>query len=79
MNSYKSMCRILEIDTYGLADRKHTTDANVDPDELVMGIKVEMEHTRDESLAKQIALDHLSEISNYYTRLKKMEKQAGVE
>ena len=41
-----------------------------------MGIKVEMEHVDDESLAREIALDHLFEIPDYYTRLDKMEKEA---
>lgn len=50
----------------------------VDMDELKMGIEVEKEHTNDVELAKQIALDHLKEVPDYYTRLKKMEKEAGV-
>jgi hypothetical protein len=32
-----------------------------DPHELAMGMKVEMEHTRDQRLAKEIAIDHLTE------------------
>jgi hypothetical protein len=40
-----------------------------------MGIKVEMEHTKDKDMAKQIALDHLTEIPDYYTRLASMEKE----
>jgi hypothetical protein len=43
-----------------------------------MGIKVEMEHTTDPLIAKRISLDHLSEIPDYYTRLAKMEKEAGI-
>jgi len=42
---------------------------------LKLGIKVEMEHTNDESLAKSIAKDHLLEISDYYTKLKKVEEK----
>lgn len=49
-----------------------------DPTELEMGIKVEMEHTTNKKLAERIAKDHLSEIPDYYTRLKKMEKEAGI-
>lgn len=45
--------------------------------ELEMGIKVELEHTKDKGKAKEIAMDHLSEIPDYYTRLKKMEKSAN--
>ena len=56
-------------------------DADVskyDPDQIVMGIKIEMEHTDDPKVALEIAMDHLEEIPDYYTRLDKMEKEAGV-
>lgn len=43
--------------------------------ELEMGVEVELEHTKSRRLAKEIAMDHLTEIPDYYTRLKKMEKQ----
>lgn len=43
--------------------------------EIEMGIKVELEHTDSKKLAKEIAMDHLTEIPDYYTRLKKMEKE----
>lgn len=52
--------------------------------ELEMGIKVEYEHTDDYEIAKAIAKDHLAEIpgtgnrDGYYSRLKKMEEEAGV-
>jgi hypothetical protein len=49
-----------------------------DPKELEMGIKVEMEHTKSPALSKRISLDHLAEIKDYYTRLAKMEKEAGI-
>ena len=35
------------------------------------GMKVEMEHTKDEAKAKEIVMDHLSEDPNYYSKLKK--------
>jgi hypothetical protein len=38
-----------------------------------MGVKVEMEHTKDIKKAKEIALDHLWEDPNYYSKLKKIE------
>ncbi len=44
--------------------------------ELSLGVKIEKEHTADEKIAKEIALDHLAEIPDYYSRLKKMEKEA---
>lgn len=49
-----------------------------DPKELEMGIEVEMEHTTNPLISRKIALDHLTEIPDYYTRLAKMEKEAGV-
>jgi hypothetical protein len=48
------------------------------PEELKMGVKVESEHTTIPILAYKIAKDHLTEIPDYYTRLKKMEKEAGI-
>jgi len=37
--------------------------------QLQAGIEIELEHTNNRSLAKQIALDHLKEDSQYYTKL----------
>lgn len=54
-------------------------DSNFDPKELKMGIEIEKEHTDDIQLAKKISKDHLKEFPKYYTRLKKMEKQAKKE
>jgi len=45
-----------------------------DPEELRMGIEVEMEHTNDRDIAERISRDHLAEFKNYYTALKKMEE-----
>lgn len=44
--------------------------------EIRMGKKVEGEHTHSQSMAKEIAMDHLTEFPDYYTRLEKMEKEA---
>lgn len=41
--------------------------------QVKMGISVEMEHTNSKHMAMIIALQHLDEIPNYYTLLKKME------
>jgi|GEM_PF-1484668 len=49
-----------------------------DDKQLKMGIKVEMEHTTNPIISERIAEDHLAEIPDYYTRLKKMEEEAGV-
>ena len=61
----------------GLADG-HKPD-EYDPAELGKGVQVEMEHTDDPKVALEIAMDHLQEIPDYYTRLDQMEKDAGVE
>ena len=42
--------------------------------QLNKGISVEREHTSDEATAREIALDHLDELPDYYDRLKKAEK-----
>jgi len=49
-----------------------------DEKELAAGIKVEMQHTSNKIMAERIAKDHLTEINDYYTRLIKMEKDAGI-
>jgi len=51
---------------------------NVDPWQLWRGVQVEMEHTRDPRIAYEIAIDHLYEIPDYYTRLDRMEREAGL-
>ncbi len=48
----------------------------VDPQQLEIGVQIEQEHTPDLSIAKKIALDHLVEIPDYYTRLQEMEAAA---
>lgn len=47
-----------------------------DQRELRMGIAVEMEHTKSRRLAREIAMDHLSEDPRYYTKLKKVHKES---
>jgi len=42
--------------------------------ELKKGIKVELEHTSNPKVAREIALDHLNEKLDYYTLLAKIEK-----
>lgn len=42
-------------------------------DQLEMGMRVEMEHTSDMQAAMEIALDHLNEFPDYYTRLASVE------
>lgn len=49
-----------------------------DPEQIKMGVKVEVEHTPNTLIAEKISKDHLSEIPDYYTRLLQMEKAAGI-
>ena len=58
----------------GLADKKKPKD--FPKDMLDMGIKVESEHTNDPAIAKEIAMDHLTEDVNYYVKLAKIEKKS---
>lgn len=47
-----------------------TTPTNsVDPNQLSLGIQIEMEHTNDPDIAKEISMDHLTEDPEYYTKL----------
>jgi hypothetical protein len=58
-----------------IADKFDVSLQKIDK-EIRMGIKVEMEHVDSKSKAREIAMDHLVEVPDYYTRLKKMEKDA---
>jgi translation elongation factor EF-Tu-like GTPase len=59
----------------GEAKKKKFTEEDANPEELKQGIKIEMEHTKNKAVAKRIALDHLAELPDYYTRLTKMEEE----
>ena len=56
--------------------KKHRLEVSFIQKQLDMGEPIEHEHTKDHKLAKEIALQHLDEIPDYYTRLKKMESDA---
>jgi hypothetical protein len=43
--------------------------------QLKKGIKVEMEHTDNKKIAKEITMDHLSEDPNYYNKLAKIHRE----
>jgi hypothetical protein len=57
-------------------------DSDFDADQLAKGIDIEMEHTNDPDIAKEIAKDHLIETQKYYitekgeSRLDIMEQEA---
>lgn len=63
-----------EIIEGGRAD--NLPDDAFDQKQIQKGVKVEQEHTKNKALAKEIAKDHLSEFSDYYDRLEKMERKA---
>lgn len=69
--------------TGGLADGltlqdiavKHNVSISDLRGQLKKGIVVEREHTDSDAVATKIAMDHLVELPDYYTRLEKMEKE----
>ena len=75
---YKLASKYVLFLTGGRSNEKGASEKDVNKKELAMGIKVESEHIDDLETQKRIAIDHLSEISDYYTRLKKMESEAGI-
>jgi hypothetical protein len=61
---------------------KHGVSIDMMVAEFKKGIAVEMEHTTDREVAKEITLDHLFEDPKYYDKLKKVEEyidKKGVE
>jgi len=61
----------------GKADGKDIT--KYDLKQILMGIKIEQEHTTNKMIALEITMDHLEEIPDYYTRLIEMEEEAEEE
>ena len=49
------------------------SESDFDKRKIHEGAKIEFEHTCDKELAERISSDHLSEFSQYYTELEKME------
>lgn len=82
INLKKEIGIITEADTIdgGLADNKspeyiaHKHHAPIELIELMIewGIEVEMEHTSDMEIAKEIAMDHLMEDPLYYKKIKEL-------
>ncbi len=56
----------------GLADEKNPND--FDKEQLAKGVIVEMEHTNDTKVAIEIAMDHLTEDPEYYSKLETIER-----
>lgn len=57
----------------GLAEREGKTAQDFPAQAVAEGIRVELEHTSDRAIAREIALDHLTEDPKYY-KLKRIEK-----
>ncbi len=55
----------------GFADGKAITD--YDLGQLLEGIKYERQHTTDNLMALELAMDHLETIPDYYTRIARLE------
>jgi len=58
----------------GRAEEAGVTEKDFPKATIDKGIKVELEHTKDRTLAKKIVLDHLAEFPDYYEALDKMEE-----
>lgn len=58
--------------------QKHQVTVDQIEQQLAKGMKVEREHTSDESTAREIALDHLAERPDYYDQLAKIESREMV-
>ena len=72
--------KLLNKPTMSVAEiaKKHNVDKKHIDDQLSKGIKIEMEHTKLYDVAKEIALDHLKEDPNYYTKLSKVELEENI-
>lgn len=44
--------------------------SDFDPEQLAIGARVELEHTRNPFIAREIAMDHLVEDRDYYRKLR---------
>lgn len=74
-----------EADARRIGEALRVTWDRFDPEQFRMGLDVELEHgqrdpatdvTHDSTLTGKIALAHLNEFPDYYTRLLKMEAEA---
>jgi hypothetical protein len=68
--------RMNEFLRQGTANKNSFTRDDAAAKELAAGIDIESEHTDDPTIAEKIALDHLAEIPDYYSRLAAMETEA---
>lgn len=59
--------------------KKHGVEIKYLIRQLIKGVKVEREHSKDVKKAIEIAMDHLTEDPSYYTKLKKIESKENYE
>jgi hypothetical protein len=59
--------------------KKHNVSVDAIEKQLEMGLKVEKEHTSKVDTAREIALDHLNEKPDYYSKLKKYVEMTDME
>lgn len=55
--------------------KKHNVSIEKIKGQLKKGLNIEMEHTNDKEKAKEIVMDHLTELPDYYDRLDKIENK----
>lgn len=82
-NIFSEKLQSITLDDALSAARKLGVEKKVDIEELRKGMEVEQEHSKtigkkDKLSFAKIALDHLKELPDYYTRLDKMEKKKEV-
>ena len=74
LNEFEEKFPSVKTPTVGAIAHKHNVTVKSIRQQLTKGIKVELEHTTDKSVAKEIALDHLAEFPDYYDRLETAEQ-----
>lgn len=74
LNENPHCVRARHLHNPGRAKKLGLTPSDFDPRELARGTKHELEHTDSERVARQIAMDHLSEDEGYYEKLDAMER-----
>ena len=62
------------LSVHGLA-RKHGVSTQMIQYKVKQGTQVELEHTDNKAMAREIAMDHITELLDYYDRLEKMENE----
>lgn len=68
--------KLLDVRTPSVSElaQKYGVSEKQIENEIKKGVEIEKEHTSDEKVAREIALDHLNEKLDYYDELAKVEK-----